>query len=279
MSHNGARVVTPSANSAWLTHGEAAALTDLPLTTIEWWAASKKIQTRPRDLGPTINRASLIAFVAQREADKGKPRPSRPRTPPRPPIQPPSHEWIGVKEASELIDRNTESVSRIARQNGLTMQRSRGRLWLRRDEIESLVADRASWLSWVDASALTGFSPSVIGQAVKAGRIERRPNAHRAQPGLSRSSVETWAAEERLRRAQAAARGEEVRARTEPPHDGHQWLSVPSAARILAVHPTRVRQLIAAGKLPATRKGRRTWLRHDHVEAARKTRTEQPTRH
>ncbi|GAB3868882.1 hypothetical protein GCM10028801_45450 [Nocardioides maradonensis] len=272
MTRHTSKVAAPDDGENWLTAGQAAALTGQPVTMIEWWAASKKIRTRARDLGPTIDRESLVTYIEEREARRNEPPPPRrPRAPRRPAVAP-GPEWIGVGEAAEILDRKPESVSRIARQAGLTMRRSQGRLWLRREELVTLVVERDAWISWVDASALTGLTISMIARAASLGLIEQRPDAANWQPSLSRTSVLAWAQEVRKQRAQAIRRREQERQLREPPADGHQWIRSASAARVLGVHPSRIRQLVEADQLPAIRKDGRVWLRLDHVELVRAAR-------
>ena len=51
-----------------------------------------------------------------------------------------------------------------------------------------------------------------------------------------------------------------------PPDRDHVWLDTVAAAVVLGVSANRVRQLIEAERIPATRHGRRWWLRRDLVE-------------
>ena len=189
-------------------------------------------------------------------------------------IRPPSEEWIGVPQAAKILKRGESSVARIAGEEGIEIQRSHGRLWLRRDQVKRAAAARNQWISLVDASELTGYSPSVISRAVRAGRIEQRPIENRRQPGLSRKSVEAWAVDERGRRIMAAARRAAERDRAKPPpvRNGHRWMSVKDAAEYLGIGVARVGQLIQAEQLRATRKGSRVWLREDHVAELRTAR-------
>lgn len=49
-------------------------------------------------------------------------------------------------------------------------------------------------------------------------------------------------------------------------HENHQWLSTIEAAQILRCDPRTVRALIADGRLPAARLGRRGALRIDRAD-------------
>lgn len=267
MTRGAARVIDPG-DAEWVTQDQAALLTGVPLSTIDWWSRSGKIESRPRQMGPTINRVSLLDHVAdvERQArERAERRAKRSRSRRRP-----GADWITTTEAASILGVSRPHVPTVARREGLRIVVHRSRVLLHRDEVEALVRERARWISWTTAMKLTGFGQQTIAAAVEAGLVERRGEYRTRTASLSRESVEAWAAEERLRRQHAAAEKAARRARSAsgPPDDQHGWMTVRSAGVLLGLSRARVGQLIAAERLPAVRVGTRWWLRYDHVLSA-----------
>jgi len=130
------------------------------------------------------------------------------------------------------------------------------------------------WISYVEAASRVGCTRHNIEDAVKAGRIETR-NPTRTRGGrasLSAASVAQFAAIWQAEQAEAAAgraareaRAAAARTRRDPPDDD-VWLDVATTALILGVGRSYVRQLAAAGRIPAQRPGDRWWFRRIDVE-------------
>lgn len=137
-----------------------------------------------------------------------------------------------------------------------------------------------SWITWVQAAELIGVSTTTINNMVRDGRLEHRPGP-RKQPSVSLVSARQVAADRReaqraaeeaaaeraqARRDRAARRAEAHAAANQPPDDGDVWLSMTETALLLGITKAAVRQKIAADRLPATRHGRRWWIRRQHAE-------------
>ncbi|PVG80763.1 hypothetical protein DDE18_21160 [Nocardioides gansuensis] len=125
-------------------------------------------------------------------------------------------------------------------------------------------------MSWREAADLIGCTRHAIAQLIEQGHLHQR-QVNRAA-SLSRASVEAAThhyATQLDKAAQArASREQEHLERTTPPDDGEVWLDVTTAALVLGVTPNAVRQRINNERLPATRRGRRWWLRRVDVERA-----------
>lgn len=156
-----------------------------------------------------------------------------------------------------------------ARTGRLSAQRHGGLWWFDPVDVTALRDERTTWISWAAASELVGCRISAVIRAVQDGAIETRGGGRSRRPSLRRSSVEawgtTWAAQEERRREEAARRQARLR-RSNPPGDGHVWLSRTETALVLGVSGNQVSRLTRSGKVPATRAGHRHWYRRDHVE-------------
>lgn len=119
-----------------------------------------------------------------------------------------------------------------------------------------MVSD-SEWISWAEASHLTGIRVPTIEHATRVGRIRRRPR-HGTRPSLDRESVLQWAAWYVTRRSEIeqrrAARPPRPRAPAvrrvvvrEAPPEG--WVDTATAAAVLGVTPDTVRRLARAGEL------------------------------
>lgn len=91
-----------------VTQREAARLVGVPLSTLDSWGRTGKVETRPRDLGPTVNRASALAYAAQRQrARTARDEKKAHREAHRPPIGP---DWITTAEAASILGKSRPHV-------------------------------------------------------------------------------------------------------------------------------------------------------------------------
>ncbi|MEO5664963.1 MAG: helix-turn-helix domain-containing protein [Nocardioides sp.] len=108
----------------------------------------------------------------------------------------------------------------------------------------------------------------MIARLVVEGLIVQRPGP-RGQASINWQSAEkaSLVLKERHERVRAererraALRGPEL-----PPDDGHVWLSVKTAALLLGLSESGTTLRIRSGRLPATRRGRRWWIRREDAE-------------
>jgi hypothetical protein len=128
----------------------------------------------------------------------------------------------------------------------------------------------SEWISWDEASRLTGLPVPTIEHATRVGRIERRPR-HGTRPSLDRDSVLAWAewyaaeraAIEQRRRPKTTS----TRVRTYgPPPDSDLWMTAATASDHLSVSESTVRRLVRQGDLVG-HQGERLWVSRDSVEA------------
>ncbi|MGZ6583161.1 MAG: hypothetical protein ACXVHX_02280 [Solirubrobacteraceae bacterium] len=269
MTRGAARVKDPG-GSEWVTQDQAAVLTGAPLSSINWWARTGKLQTRPLIEGPTVNRQSAISYAAKRqqhkaaatakrtarEAEKSQ-RPRRPRN------------TITTQEAGAILERVPRHVPTIARREGLTLTPWRGRLLLVRDEVEALAREMATadqkWASIGEIAKAAHVSTRSVYDAIRAGVITTKPDARPCTPRLDRDSAMRWADGVKARREEAAARRAQPPRRTGPPNDGRSWMSVRSAAVLLGISEYRTVRQIEREELPATRHNGKWWLQPVHV--------------
>lgn len=128
--------------------------------------------------------------------------------------------------------------------------------------------DEPEWITWQQAADIVGCAPSTMyHHYVDSGVIKHRD--HRARRGsLDRASVERFAAEHRRLLAERdAARRRAARPRRPGPRSLEGvWLGSGTTALMFGFSRERLHQLLRAGRIPATREGRRWWFRRDHVE-------------
>lgn len=137
-----------------------------------------------------------------------------------------------------------------------------------------------TWISWDEASRLTGIRVPTIEHATRVDRIKRRP-ARGIKPSLDRDSVLAWAEWQREQVAQRVARRREreeasaarhrlgVALRPEdrllgPPDEG-SWLSLPAAAKRLDVGTGTIRRWLDHGLLDGVQRAAR-WVTEESVE-------------
>jgi len=110
----------------------------------------------------------------------------------------------------------------------------------------------------------------LIARLAEEGLIVQRPGP-RGQPSISRESAEAAAQVLAERRERIAAEGQEseaLRNRNRPPDNGTVWLSVKTTALLLGLSESGTTLRIRSGTLPATRSGRRWWVRREDAEQA-----------
>ncbi|MEO5664962.1 MAG: helix-turn-helix domain-containing protein [Nocardioides sp.] len=137
-----------------------------------------------------------------------------------------------------------------------------------------------AWISWEEASRLTGIRVPTIEHATRVNRIKRRP-ARGIQPSLDRDSVLAWADWQREQVAQREARRRERQDATAgrrglhdplrpedrllgPPEKG-MWLSLPAAAKRFDVGVGTVRRWVGEGRLDGVQRAQR-WVTEESVE-------------
>jgi excisionase family DNA binding protein len=130
------------------------------------------------------------------------------------------------------------------------------------------------WISWREASELTGIPMPTIEHAGRVGRIARR-EAHGNWPTLDRDSVLEWADSYRAQKVEAEKRGRPrpksrktskriVRHFRETRDE--EWLTAAEAAEVLGTCEDTVRRMARNGKLASRRE--RLWLVHRDAVAA-----------
>ena len=128
----------------------------------------------------------------------------------------------------------------------------------------------SEWISWDEASRMTGLPVPTIEHATRVGRIERRPR-HGTRPSLDRDSVLAWAEWYATERAAIDARrrpkptSTRVRTYGPPPGPG-LWLTATAASARLGVSASTVRRLARQGDLVGHH-GERLWVSTASVEA------------
>lgn len=185
----------------WLTWPQAAGLVGCPVSTIETYVRTGRIEKRPvRGPFPSLRRESVEAFatwwaqeIERRERihairDQRKAATERRR------IRPPESEgWIRASEAAEQLGfAHSDHIVYLVRQGYLDGRKVGIRWWVRAESLEAYSVERARWVSHQRAAAIVGCSTETIRRAVNDGRIEKR-DVHRTQPSLSIESVQSFA--------------------------------------------------------------------------------------
>ncbi|MGB3762726.1 MAG: excisionase family DNA-binding protein [Ornithinimicrobium sp.] len=91
----------------------------------------------------------------------------------------------------------------------------------------------------------------------------------RREPSIDPESVEHLRQRREVERALEVEReAERLRhlAERQPPDDGQVWLSIATTAALVGVERTTIRYKVAAGRIPAIRRGRRWWIRRQDAE-------------
>lgn len=127
------------------------------------------------------------------------------------------------------------------------------------------------WVSWREASELTGIPVPTIDHAVSVGRIARR-ESRGSRPTLDLASVEQWAgsySRQLLVRKVRSTRGRTDTKRIVRPYResvDEQWLTTAEAAALRDVCEDSVRRMARRGQLESRREER--WLVHRDAVAA-----------
>ena len=174
--------------------------------------------------------------------------------------------WVTAREAAAALGVDPKHIAWLSRRGQLVSERrARGWFWVRRDSLDALVAERASWVSWTEATAIVGCPRSRLERAVRDGTVDSRPQAWRTLPSVRRFSLEALIAVY----AQEQRAAEERRTRrpaTAPPDDELVWLTMAEVALLLQITRPGVRYRVEQDLIPHVRIGRRVWFRRDHVE-------------
>lgn len=113
-----------------------------------------------------------------------------------------SREWITTEEAASILGRTAHTVGYLARTGQLPSKSNGCGLLVKANAVRERADDAGLWVSQLRAAELVRCSATTILRAVQRGVITRRPPASRAQPTLSRASVDdfarTWVAERKL---------------------------------------------------------------------------------
>lgn len=274
----------------WISWEEASRLTHFRTPTIEHAVRVGRIVRRPaRGVLPTLDRESVLAWAEwQREAVAQRAARRRENTEPRragrclrdalrPQDQllgpPREGAWLSLPAAAQRLNVTTVTVRRwleAGRLDGV----NRSERWVNEPSLVELEAERqqdaAIWISLAAAADIIGCSIKTIPGLVAEGLIERREGP-RSQASIKRVSAEQ--AGRVLAERREAVRAErqmrdERRTRHEAPDDGNVWLSVKTTALLLGLSESGVTLKVRAGTLPATRRGRRWWVRREDAEHA-----------
>ena len=175
---------------------------------------------------------------------------------------------MSAREAAAALGVDPKHIAWLSRHGHLiTERRSRGWFWVRQDSLDALVRERASWVSWIEATAIVGCPRSRVERAVRDGTVESRPQAWRTLPSIRRTTLDTlivvYEEEQRTLRDRRNRRPAMA-----PPDDDHVWLTTAETALILGITQPGVRYRVKNDLIPHMRRGRRVWFRRDHVEQA-----------
>ncbi|GEP32732.1 hypothetical protein NSZ01_05000 [Nocardioides szechwanensis] len=176
--------------------------------------------------------------------------------------------WLTTAEAATLLNRSRHTVGHLARTGHLPWKRRGRELLVDETAVRDRVEETARWVSYVRAAAIVGCSETAILHAVRRGDIDRRQVESNAQPALSRASVDQFAEEWAVRQADMERRRRERERRkpSGPPDEEHVWLRPTTAALVLGITASRLRQLAANDRVPFCECQGRRWYRRDHIE-------------
>ena len=274
----------------WISWEEASRLTGIPVPTVEHATRVGRIARRPaRGILPSLDRDSVLAWaewqreqVAQRqarrrereEATAAKRRLVAARRPEDLLLGPPDDgSWMSLQAAAKRLDVGVATIRRWLDDDRLDgVQRSEH--WVTEASVERLVVERRTdadaWVSLKEARQIVRCSDLLIARLVDEGLIVQRPG-HRGQPSISRESAEAAAQVLAKRRERIHAKRKEreaLRGRNRPPDNDTVWLSVKTTALLLGLSESGTTLRIRSETLPATRRGRRWWVRREDAEQA-----------
>jgi excisionase family DNA binding protein len=182
-------------------------------------------------------------------------------------VRPRGDGWLTTAEAAAILGRSPHTVGHLARTGRLPWKREGRRLLVDEAAVREYAAKAAQWVSYIRAAQIVGCSETAILHAVQRGDIKRRKVESNAQPALSRSSVDRFAGEWAVRQAERECRRTQREAKKSgPPEDGQVWLTSATAALVLGITTSRLRQLAQKERVPFTQTGGRRWYRRDHLE-------------
>lgn len=274
----------------WISWEEASRLTGFPVSTIDYATRVGRIARRPaRGVLPSLDRESVLAWaqwqrdlVAQRQARQrerqdataAKQRLAAASRPEDLLLGPPTGgPWMSLPAAAKRLDVGVATIRRWLDDERLDGAQ-RSERWVSEASVERLAVERrtdaAAWVSLKRAQKIVGCSDRVLALLADEGLIVQRPG-HRGQASISRESAEAAALVLAHRRDQANAKRmerEALRDRSSPPDNGTVWLSVSTTALLLGLSESGTTLRIRSGRLPATRRGRRWWVRREDAEQA-----------
>lgn len=135
--------------------------------------------------------------------------------------------------------------------------------------------DDEDWLTYAEAAEILGCGPANVPKLIAKGHLQTRHQltGQRARAGtLRRADVVALAQFRTATELERGARAARARVKKMPPDDDLEWVTIPEAARQLGRTPEAVLARLTAGRLPATRVGRRWWICQDQltiIEAGR----------
>ncbi|QIX27003.1 helix-turn-helix domain-containing protein [Nocardioides sp. JQ2195] len=188
-----------------------------------------------------------------------------------------SRRWIAghhsPRDVAELFAVSETTVQRWVATGRLSAERHPTRGWIRftYDDVDCLADERREWISYATAAELIGISAGTVRALVLKGELEHR-TASQQQPSISRRSAQECKSKRQVEKDARAAKRAAKTAASSPPDDGEVWLSLTEGALVLRVSRTRVGQLVRSGRIPATKRERRWWIRRSHAESLSATR-------
>jgi hypothetical protein len=173
-------------------------------------------------------------------------------------VIPPDDGWLTTAEAAVILDRSPHTVGDLARTGHVPWIRRGRQLLVREVAVRERAEEAAQWVSYIRAAEIVGCSETAILHAVQRGDIDRREVQSNALPALSRESVDRFAGEWAARRAEKERRRAQREARRSgPADDEHVWLKPSTAALVLGMSVSRLRQLAMDERVPfALHRGR-----------------------
>jgi len=192
----------------------------------------------------------------------------------RNPRDPAPEGYVSTQRAADRLGASQSTASRMARLGQIGAVRDGKNWWIETAALDEHEREEARWITWVDAAERIGCNRHVIEQLVNDGTLTTRQVA-RAKPSILRASVDSYrpvwkeAQAERARRRRS--KREEQRRRhalQQPPDPDHEWLAPAEAAEALGLSKSGIRLRVTRETLPATRVGKRWWIRRDHVDHA-----------
>lgn len=177
--------------------------------------------------------------------------------------------WLTVAEAARRYPASEATIRRWTREGSL-IGNGADLLLVSQASLERRHDSDRNWVSWAEATRMIGCSEPTVQRLIQSGQLITR-QAARGVPSLRRDSVEQaakeWQAEQERRQRDRESRMA-APAKSDPPAGGDVWVPTEVAAHALGLTPNRVRQLVASGRLPGTKKANKLWFRRADVEVA-----------